>query len=125
MLGQTPLPLTCASCSPFLGGQAEFERELTKARTGEGRRRAKARGVHLGRPPALKAYQRQEAPARREAGETLADIPGPMACTTQRPAGFGDPISVGRWLKVCRATKGTRALKVIHYDAGVRAFNSG
>jgi DNA invertase Pin-like site-specific DNA recombinase len=57
-----------------LRGLAEFERELIKARTGEGRRRAKARGVHLGRPPALNAYQRQEALARREAGETLTDI---------------------------------------------------
>jgi DNA invertase Pin-like site-specific DNA recombinase len=58
----------------ILGGLAEFERELVRARTGEGRRRAKARGVHLGRPPALNAYQRQEAIARREAGETLTDI---------------------------------------------------
>jgi DNA invertase Pin-like site-specific DNA recombinase len=57
-----------------LGGLAEFERELIKARTGEGRRRAKARGVHFGRPPALNAYQRQTAIARREAGETLTDI---------------------------------------------------
>src|SRR5262249_14774305 len=57
-----------------LGGLAEFERELIKARTGEGRRRAKARGVHLGRLPTLNAYQRQEALARREAGETLTDI---------------------------------------------------
>jgi DNA invertase Pin-like site-specific DNA recombinase len=56
-----------------LGGLAEFERELITARTGEGRRRAKARGVHLGRPPALNAYQRHEALAR-EAGETLTDI---------------------------------------------------
>jgi DNA invertase Pin-like site-specific DNA recombinase len=57
-----------------LGGLAEFERDLIRARTGEGRRRAKARGVHLGRPRALNAYQRQEALARREAGETLTDI---------------------------------------------------
>jgi DNA invertase Pin-like site-specific DNA recombinase len=57
-----------------LGGLAEFERELIKARTGEGRKRAKARGVHMGRPPALSAYQRQEALNRREAGETLTDI---------------------------------------------------
>jgi DNA invertase Pin-like site-specific DNA recombinase len=28
-----------------LGGLAEFERELIRARTGEGRKRAKARGV--------------------------------------------------------------------------------
>ena len=33
-----------------LGGLAEFERELIRARTSEGRSRAKARGVHMGRP---------------------------------------------------------------------------
>ena len=33
-----------------LGGLAEFERELIRARTGEGRRRAKDRGVKFGRP---------------------------------------------------------------------------
>ena len=32
-----------------LGGLAEFERELIRARTDEGRRRAKARGVRFGR----------------------------------------------------------------------------
>ena len=57
-----------------LGGLAEFERELIKSRTGEGRARAKARGVHMGRPPALDAHQRREALARREAGEALTDI---------------------------------------------------
>src|SRR5262249_33728766 len=31
-----------------LGGLAEFERELIRARTGEGRARAKARGKHMG-----------------------------------------------------------------------------
>src|SRR4051794_13128639 len=36
-----------------LGGLAEFERELIRARTGEGRARAKARGVRLGRRPKL------------------------------------------------------------------------
>ena len=36
-----------------LGGLAEFERELIRARTSEGRARATARGVHMGRPPAL------------------------------------------------------------------------
>ncbi len=58
----------------ILGGLAEFERELIRARTGEGRERAKARGVHMGRPPKLSAFQRQEALKRREAGETLMDI---------------------------------------------------
>jgi len=36
-----------------LGGLAEFERELIVARTGEGRLRAKARGVRFGRPRTL------------------------------------------------------------------------
>ena len=56
-----------------LGGLAEFERELIKARTADGRERAKARGVHMGRPPKLTPHQRQEAIARRNAGEALVD----------------------------------------------------
>jgi len=50
-----------------LGGLAEFERELIRTRTGEGRERAKARGVVLGRRPKLSPHQRREALARREA----------------------------------------------------------
>src|SRR6516162_8425042 len=57
-----------------LGGLAEFERELIRTRTGEGRERAKARGVILGRKPKLTGHQRREALARREAGEVLTDI---------------------------------------------------
>jgi len=57
-----------------LGGLAEFERELIKARTGEGRARAKTAGVHMGRPSKLTPHQRREAIARRDAGEALADI---------------------------------------------------
>ena len=58
-----------------LGGLAEFERELIRARTGEGRARAKARGQSLGRPFKLTPHQRREAIARREARvETLAEI---------------------------------------------------
>ena len=34
---------------------------LIRARTGEGRERAKARGVHMGRPPMLTAHQKAEA----------------------------------------------------------------
>ena len=34
----------------FLGGIAEFERDLIRARTGEGRGRVKARGGHMGPP---------------------------------------------------------------------------
>src|ERR671936_2859413 len=36
-----------------LGGLAEFERELIRARTGDGRKRARDRGVKFGRPTAL------------------------------------------------------------------------
>src|SRR6476660_1406747 len=57
-----------------LGGLAEFERELIRARTGEGRARAKARGVKFGRPAALTPDQRQEVLQRLVNGESLSDI---------------------------------------------------
>ena len=58
-----------------LGGLAEFERDLIRARTSEGRERARARGVRMGRPPKLTPHQRREALRRRNRGtETLADI---------------------------------------------------
>jgi DNA invertase Pin-like site-specific DNA recombinase len=57
-----------------LGGLAEFERELIRSRTGEGRERAMARGVVFGRKPKLTPHQRKEAIARREAGDVLTDI---------------------------------------------------
>jgi DNA invertase Pin-like site-specific DNA recombinase len=51
-----------------LGGLAEFERELIRSRTDEGRKRAQAR------KPALTPYQRQEALQRRAQGEPLVEI---------------------------------------------------
>jgi DNA invertase Pin-like site-specific DNA recombinase len=57
-----------------LAGLAEFERELIRARTGEGRERAKARGVRLGRKPKLTPHQRIEALKRRDTGEPLVEI---------------------------------------------------
>jgi DNA invertase Pin-like site-specific DNA recombinase len=57
-----------------LGGLAEFERELIRARTGEGRNRAKERGVKFGRPRKMTPHQRQEALQRLVAGETQADV---------------------------------------------------
>jgi DNA invertase Pin-like site-specific DNA recombinase len=57
-----------------LGGLAEFERELIRARTGEGRKRAKDRGVKFGRPSALTANQRQEVIQKLVQGETQADV---------------------------------------------------
>jgi DNA invertase Pin-like site-specific DNA recombinase len=44
-----------------LGGLAEFERELIRARTSDGRVRAKAPGVNMGRPSALTLHQKAEA----------------------------------------------------------------
>jgi DNA invertase Pin-like site-specific DNA recombinase len=58
-----------------LGGLAEFERDLIRTRTGEGRERAKARGVKMGRPNKLTDHQKREAIKRREQGdESLAEI---------------------------------------------------
>jgi DNA invertase Pin-like site-specific DNA recombinase len=54
-----------------LGGLAEFERELIKARTAEGRKRAQARGVRFGRSL---NWMRINDAKRREAGEALAEI---------------------------------------------------
>jgi DNA invertase Pin-like site-specific DNA recombinase len=72
-----------------LGGLAEFERELIRTRTGEGRTRAKARGVKFGRPSKLSAHQRQEALQRLAAGETQADVARTYAV---------DPTTIGRLL---------------------------
>lgn len=57
-----------------LGGLAEFERELIRARTHEGRARAKAQGVKMGRKPKLTAHQQREALTRRQQGETVTAI---------------------------------------------------
>jgi len=57
-----------------LGGLAEFERELILARTSEGRARAKARGVKMGRGFALTPEQRRQALARLDAGEASREI---------------------------------------------------
>jgi DNA invertase Pin-like site-specific DNA recombinase len=57
-----------------IGGLAEFERNLIRVRTGEGRARAVARGQRMGRPFKLTDHQKREAIKRRNHGETLADI---------------------------------------------------
>ena len=60
--------------STLLAAIADFERDLIRERTGEGRKRAMAAGIKFGRPRKLSDYQRQEAIKRRADGETLAAI---------------------------------------------------
>jgi DNA invertase Pin-like site-specific DNA recombinase len=60
--------------STLLAAIVEFEWDLIRERTGEGRKRAQANGVKFGRKPKLSDYQRKEAIKRRAAGETLAEI---------------------------------------------------
>jgi DNA invertase Pin-like site-specific DNA recombinase len=58
-----------------LGGLAEFERELIRARTADGRQRAQERGVKFGRKPKLTEHQKREAIRRRDRdGETIREI---------------------------------------------------
>ena len=57
-----------------LGGLAEFERDLIRLRTSEGRERAKARGVKMGRKPTLTPHQQREAMKRRDGGEPVREI---------------------------------------------------
>jgi DNA invertase Pin-like site-specific DNA recombinase len=60
--------------STLLAAICEFERDLIRERTGEGRKRAMAAGVKFGRKRKLSDYQRNEAIKRRANGETLAEI---------------------------------------------------
>lgn len=61
-----------------LGGLAEFERELIRARTGDGRERAKARGVKMG--PRFKLTHHQQ----REVLQALADHSATQADLARR-----------------------------------------
>jgi DNA invertase Pin-like site-specific DNA recombinase len=57
-----------------LGGLGEFERALILARTGDGRARAKAKGVQFGRPRKLTPHQRRETMERLAEGAVQADL---------------------------------------------------
>lgn len=57
-----------------LGGLAEFERELIRARTSEGRACAVARGVKLERKPKLTQHQVREILRRKADGEAVLEI---------------------------------------------------
>jgi DNA invertase Pin-like site-specific DNA recombinase len=57
-----------------LGGLAEFERDLIRSRTSEGRARAKARGVKLGRRHKLSVEQRAFVARERANGESVRHL---------------------------------------------------
>lgn len=58
----------------FLSALAEDERQRIVKRANDGRKAAKARGVHLGRRPKLSAHQQQVARDRMAAGESARAI---------------------------------------------------
>lgn len=58
----------------LLGGIAEFERELIRIRTAEGRARAKAKGVKMGRPAKLNDAQRSEIARLLRAGSRSFEL---------------------------------------------------
>jgi DNA invertase Pin-like site-specific DNA recombinase len=57
-----------------LGGLAEFERDLIRSRTGEGRIRARDRGVKFGPKFKLTEHQRRTVLDRKAAGEVIREI---------------------------------------------------
>lgn len=57
-----------------LGGLAEFERELIRARIGEGSACAVARGVKMGRKPKLTPHQVKQIVRRKADGEAVREI---------------------------------------------------
>ena len=109
-----------------LGGLAEFERHLILARTDEGRRRAQARGVRFGRKLKLTAHQRQEALARRVAGEALVDIARSYAVShstifTSRVINAGQPQA----MRKLAASPNHDKRKSTHHGWGKRTASLG
>ena len=51
-----------------------YTRDGIRARTGEGRERAKVRGVKMGRKPKLTPHEQSEAIKRRDRGKPIRDI---------------------------------------------------
>jgi hypothetical protein len=86
--GAIPRPLRASCWSQSWPALPPSSGHLIKARTDDGRKRAKARGVRFGRPRKLDQHQRREALQRLTNGETLVDV----AQT------FGvDPTTIGRF----------------------------
>lgn len=56
------------------GTFAQLERDLILDRTSEGRERAKAKGTHMGRPPALSDKEIKDIYRRLDNGEAIASV---------------------------------------------------
>ena len=80
-----------------LGGLAEFERELIRARTGEGRRRAQALGVKFGRPRSSMRTNAEKLSSGYAMARRRPISHGPMGWIRQRSVAW---IAQGR--KRCR-----------------------
>ena len=66
----------------IMGSLAEFERDLIRQRCAEGIKRAKAAGIHMGRPFKLNVKQRKLIVQRREQGESLSQIASALDVST-------------------------------------------
>jgi DNA invertase Pin-like site-specific DNA recombinase len=71
-----------------LGGLAEFERELIRTRTGEGRARAKARGARMGRPPKLTHTKSRKRSSGATPARRCATLPAPTTSHTAQFRGW-------------------------------------
>jgi DNA invertase Pin-like site-specific DNA recombinase len=58
----------------ILGGLAEFERSLIKARTDVGIKRAREAGIRFGRPPNLTRHQQEQALKLLDQGEPQSAV---------------------------------------------------
>ena len=63
-----------------MGGMAEFERKLIRARCDEGIQRAKARGTVFGRKPVLDHGEKRKIAKRYAAGASMAELAREYDC---------------------------------------------
>jgi DNA invertase Pin-like site-specific DNA recombinase len=91
----------------ILGGLAEFERSLIKARTDVGIKRAREAGIRFGRPPKLTRHQQEQALKLLDQGEAAAreltktkNLVGPQCCQAAKASAKtrspGGPFSIAR-----------------------------
>ncbi len=118
-----------------LGGLAEFERTLIRARTGEGRERAKGRGVRFGRPLKLSPHQRREAIERLDAGDAFVMLPAPSGWIAEARKGTGrharSPTRTDelpcppRTRRPDQPARASKLRTVLSCQAGVKALGGG